>query len=127
MVLPENPSAPLTPEPIFEQELFDELRDIIGDARMRVGLTELALALLKTFPENPPAAPDRTKTFEAAHMLTGRAGIMGFTALHHACADLQHACATQAPFGAEYARSRGIALATRDLIMLLISIRKCPD
>ncbi len=121
MILPENPSARLTPEPVFEQDLFDELRDMIGDARTRVGLNELASALLKTFPEDPPPAPDRTQTFEAAHMLTGRAGIMGFSALQHACADLQHACATQAPFGAEYARARGIACATHDVIMLLVS------
>jgi HPt (histidine-containing phosphotransfer) domain-containing protein len=121
MLLPEKSSAPLTPEPVFEQDLFDELRDILGDARTRVFLNELASALLKTFPENPPPAPDRTQTFEAAHMLTGRAGFMGFTALQKACADLQHACATQAPFGAEYDRSHGIARATRDVIMSLIS------
>ena len=120
MIRSQYPLAPLTPEPVFEQHLLDDLRDIIGDARTRVGLNELASALLQTFPENPPSEPDRRQTFDAAHLLTGRAGLMGFTALHKACADLQHACATQAPFDAEYARSRGIARASYDVIISLL-------
>ena len=115
------PPVPLTPVPVFEQDRFDDLRDMIGDARTRVALNELASALLATFPENPPQDPDRTQTFDAAHSMTGRAGFMGFSALQHACADLQQACATQAPFGAEYARSCGVARASYDVIMSLLA------
>ncbi len=121
MIRPQNLLAPIAPQPVFEQELFDDLRDIIGDARTRVGLSELASVLLKTFPENPPPNPDRRQMFEAAHWLTGRAGLMGLAALQQVCADLQHACAAQAPFDAEYARSRGIARASYDVIMSLLA------
>ena len=126
MIRPEHPkhqpgremtgNAHPAPEPIFEPDLYQDLCDTIGAARLRVGLHELASALTTTFLENPPVKPDRSQIFQAAHMLTGRAGMMGFTALQQACADLQHACATQAPFRHEYAKARGIALASYDVI-----------
>jgi hypothetical protein len=108
------------PETIFDPDLFEELCGMIGTMRMCVALEDLASALQQTFPKQPDVEPDRERTFQMAHLLTGRAGLMGFTALRDACVKLQEACATQAPFGEEYARTCRISLPTQEAIASLL-------
>lgn len=117
------PETPLQPEveTIFDPDLFEELRETIGTARMRLALEDLASILRDTFLERTTVEPDRGQTFKVAHMLTGRAGLMGFTALHNACVQLQQACASRSSFGEEFARTSRVSVSAREAIMVLLT------
>lgn len=120
-----RPAAP-RPEPgtVFDPDLFKDLRDMVGTARMRLALEELDSVLGQAFREAPTLDPDRDLTFQLAHRLAGRAGLMGFTALQNACVQLQQACATRAPFRAEYSRTCRVSLPTREAIAALLKQTK---
>lgn len=108
------------PEDIFDPEIFEELREIRGTARMRLALEDFSTLLHANVTDTAITDTDRDRVFLRAHDLVGRAGLMGFTALRDACVALQHACATGAPFGTELARTRDAAMATRDAIASLL-------
>lgn len=107
------------PTDIFDAELFEDLRELLGDARIRCSLEEMAASLQELFPDVSAEALDREQIFRHAHSLVARAGMMGFTALRDACSALQQVCATGAPVGDMYANTRAAAMVTRDVIASL--------
>lgn len=94
--------APVT---IFDQSVFEDLRDLRGDAALRVALHELSIFLRENFGDLRAHDLDRDRIFTQAHFLVARAGLMGFPALRDACVSLQHACATADTFGAQYVQA----------------------
>lgn len=104
----------------FDQSLFEELRDLRGDVAMRAALHEVSDFLRDNFGDARTDDLDRDLVFRHAHFLVARAGLMGFIALRDACLDLQHACATAAPFETEYVRTCDAATATRAEIASLL-------
>ena len=108
------------PETMLDPERFEDLRATIGTARLCLALADLAATLRETFGEPPAVDLDRDQTFQMAHRLTGRAGLIGFTALQDACVQLQEACATQAPLREAYARAHRMSLPTQAVIASLL-------
>jgi HPt (histidine-containing phosphotransfer) domain-containing protein len=108
------------PREIFSPEIFEELREIRGTAQMRLALEEFSTCLPASFADMTANDIDRDRVFRSAHFLVARAGLMGFGALRDTCVELQHACATGAPFGNELARTRDAAMVTRDAITSLL-------
>jgi HPt (histidine-containing phosphotransfer) domain-containing protein len=108
------------PETIFDPELFEELRATIGTARLHLALADLAATVRATFLEAPAAVADPDITFQTAHKLTGRAGLMGFTALQNACVQLQQACEGRGPFDGEFAWARRVSRHTLEVISALL-------
>ncbi len=108
------------PGEIFSPEIFEELSEIRGTARMRLALEEFSTCLPDSFTDMTAEDIDRDRVFRSAHLLVARAGLMGFGALRDACVELQHACATGAPFSTELARTRDVATVTRDAITSLL-------
>lgn len=101
---------------VFDPELFEELRDLRGTGAMLLALDDLSSYLRDNLSDTVQVAPARDETFRMAHFLVARSGLMGFIALRDACMALQHACATGAPFDAEFARAVDAATATRATI-----------
>lgn len=108
------------PEVIFDPDLFEELRGTIGVARMQMALQDLAATLPGAFADQNAAGSDPQATFHAAHRLTGRAGVMGFTALQDACVQVQQACEAHGSLGAPLARARRISLLSQRVIVALL-------
>lgn len=106
---------------VFDQAVFDELRDLHGDAAIRVALHEPAVCLRDNFGDVRADDLDRDRVFKQAHFLVARAGLMGFPALLDACLALQHACSTADTFGAEYVRTCSVATATRTEMAALLA------
>lgn len=107
------------PADVFDPELFEELRDLRGTGAMLLALDDLSSYLHDNLSDAVQVAPARADAFRMAHFLVARSGLMGFTALRDACMALQHACATGAPFDAEFARAVDAATATRIMIATL--------
>lgn len=107
------------PADIFDAELYEDLRELLGDARVRSSLEEMSASLQVIFPDVSAESLDREQIFRHAHALVARAGMMGFTALRDASLALQQACATGAPISDVYERTRATARVTRDAIVSL--------
>lgn len=112
----------IVPEYIFDPELFEELRELLGSAcarAARAALEDLSSSLQAIFSDLSTNFIDRDQVFQHAHFQGARAGMMGFTALRDALLALQEACDSEAPIGEPYERACEAALATRNAIAFL--------
>ncbi len=107
------------PAAIFDLEIFEELRDLLGDETCQEALAELSVDLQGIFPDMPAHRLDLGQVFDEAHSLVGRTSILGFTALRDASFALQKACMLHAQVDETYRRARKAAQAACNVLAVL--------
>ena len=107
------------PDDVFDQNLFEDMRNFLGNAEMRLSLIDLSASLQQGLPDITAQFPDRDEIFQSAHTMGARAGMMGFVALRDACWQLQHALSTGAIISPAYIVTQDAAIATRHAIAVL--------
>ena len=71
---------------------FTEFQELMGATRTHDWVTALLALLDDTFPGSASDPVDRERLFYAAHLIVGRAGIVGCADLVEACVKVQEAC-----------------------------------
>ncbi len=91
-------AAAETPDtlPLIDPTSLQEFTELMGTAQARFWLQEFRAELCAEFaPGSEPKHPEKTLR-ERVHHYCGRAGFIGFSALHAACVDfLEHAAAPE--------------------------------
>ncbi|MBQ2262933.1 MAG: hypothetical protein II336_16405 [Loktanella sp.] len=104
----------------FNEEIFQDLRELLGDAYVISSLLDLSYNLDHAFRDPIAKSRDRQNIFKNAHYFIARAGIMGFASLHDTCIVLQNTCMTDSSVDQPYLEARAAAIATRNTIRNLI-------
>jgi CheY-like chemotaxis protein/HPt (histidine-containing phosphotransfer) domain-containing protein len=103
----------------FDARIFEVVASRVGATRMRELLTILDADLARAFDEPIDSATERSRLRFEAHALGSAASVLGFTAVMHACCELEkldeaHVTeAGSAPFLSAVAKARGAANAAR--------------
>ncbi|WP_019905492.1 PAS domain S-box protein [Methylobacterium sp. 77] len=91
-------NAPVPPKDptILDHEVYDSLKDMVGQERARALLSMLADELVDRFGPSPKAADligiDRSELAYDAHVMVSAAGLLGFVGLSDLCREIEVAC-----------------------------------
>ena len=111
--------GPDSDPPIYNDRIFMEFRDLLGDDCATKALADLAGAVEQAFSLPTPEGQDRQQIFRRAHLVVGRAGIMGFPLLHARSVTLQDTCQSGDCIAQAYAAARAAGISTNDVIARL--------
>ena len=89
----EFPSVGSEPDaPVFDQGVFDELREMLSAETVAILVTKLAVHLRRVFTPDLLRTADAARLASEAHKMVSMAGMMGFARLSALCAALERAC-----------------------------------